>query len=63
MVWSYAAKSHVKLLIQAESSTIRQIINVSGYVRNFHVYKEIDIPRFNHFIQYLNKNFYLVLEN
>ena len=32
-------------------------------VRNFHVYKEIDIPRLNEFMQHLNLNFPLPLEN
>ena len=33
------------------------------YVRKFHIYKEIDVPFLNDFIQYLNLNFYFALEN
>ena len=33
------------------------------YVRNFHIYKGSDIPRLNDFMQYLNLNFHLALEN
>ena len=33
------------------------------YVRNFHIYKEIELPRWNDFIQHLNLNFHLALEN
>ena len=33
------------------------------YVRNFHIYKEIDIPRLNDFMHCLNLNFPLALEN
>ena len=63
MMWSYAAKSHVKLLIQAQYSTTHQIHDMLWYVRNFHIYKVIDIPRLNDFIQNLNLNFHLALEN
>ena len=63
MVWSYAAKSHVKLRIQAQNSTIRHILDIPWSVRNFHIYKEINIPRLNDFIQHLNLNFHLALEN
>ena len=63
MAWSYAAKSHVKLLIKAQNSTIRQILDMPWYVRNFHIYKEIELPRLNDFIQHLNIKFHLALEN
>ena len=33
------------------------------YARNFHIYKEIGLPRLNNFIQHLNLNFHLALEN
>ena len=63
MLWSYAAKSRVKLLIKVQNSTVRQILDKPWYVRNFHIYKEIDIPCFTDFMQHLNFNFYLALEN
>ena len=63
MKGSYAAKSHVKLLIKAQNSTIPQILDMPWYVRNFHIYKEIELPRLNDFIQHLNIKFYLALEN
>ena len=63
LVWSYAAKSHTKLLIQAQTSTIPQILDMSWCVLNFHIYKEIDILSFNDFVQHLNFNFHLALEN
>ena len=40
MVLSYAAKSYVKLLIKAQNSTIRQILDMPWYIRNFHIYKK-----------------------
>ena len=52
MTWSYAAKSHVKLLIKAQNSTVRQILDIAWYVRNFHIYREIELPRLNNFIQH-----------
>ena len=33
------------------------------YVWNFHIYKEIELPRLNDFMQHLNWNFHLPLEN
>ena len=33
------------------------------YVRNFHVYTEIELPMLNDFIQHLNLNFHLASEN
>ena len=33
------------------------------YVRNFHIYKETELPRLNDFMQHLNLNFHLALEN
>ena len=32
-------------------------------VRNFHIFKEIELPCLNNFIQHLNLNFHLALEN
>ena len=61
MVWSYAVKSYVSLLIKFQNSIPRQILDMPCYVRNFHIYKDIDIPRLNDFI-HLNLNFHLVLE-
>ena len=50
IVWSYAAKSHDKLFIKAQNSTIRKILSMPWYIWNFHVYKEIKwfhlIPQF-----------------
>ena len=43
MMWSYAAKSHVKLPIKVQNSTIWQILDIPWYVLNFHIFKEIDI--------------------
>ena len=63
LVWSYATKSHVDLLIKSQNSTIWQILDMPWYIRNFHIYKDINIPRLNDFIQYLNLNFHLALEN
>ena len=63
MTWLCAAKFHVKLLIKAQNSTVRQILDMPWYVRNFHIYKEIELPRLNDFIQHLNLNFHLALEN
>ena len=53
MTWSYAAKSHVKLLIKAQNSTVRQILDMSWYALNFYIYKEIELPHLNDFIQTL----------
>ena len=33
------------------------------YVRNFHIYKEIEFSRLNDFIQHLNIKFHLTLGN
>ena len=33
------------------------------FFRNFHIYKEIDTPRLNDFMQFLNLNFHMALEN
>ena len=33
------------------------------FVRNFHIYKEIELPSLNDFIQHLNLKFHLALEN
>ena len=33
------------------------------YFRNFYIYKEIDIPRLNDFMQHFNLNFHLSLGN
>ena len=33
------------------------------YAQNFHIYKEIDIPGLNDFIQNFNLTFHLALEN
>ena len=63
MVLSYATKSRVKLLIKAQNSTISQILDMTLYIRNFHIYKEIEILRLNDFMQHLNLNFHLALEN
>ena len=61
-MWSYADKSHVKLLIKAQNSTVWQILDMPWYVWNFHIYKEIELPRLNDFIQNLNIKFHLALE-
>ena len=37
--------------------------DVLWYTRNFHIYKEINIPCLNDFIQRLNINGHLALEN
>ena len=63
MMRSYTAKSHVKLLLKSPNSTIRQILDMPLCVRNFHIHKEIELPRLNDFIQHLNLNFHLVFEN
>ena len=63
MTWSYAAKSHIKLFIKAQNSTVRQILDMPWYVQNFHIYKEIEHPRLKDFIQHLNIKFHLALEN
>ena len=63
MVVSYAAKNFVKILIKAQNSTIRQILDMPWNVRNFHIYTEIELPRLNDFIQHLKLNFHLALEN
>ena len=63
LVWSYAVKSHVNLYIKYQNSTVRQILDMPWYVRDFLIYKEIDVSRLNDFIQQINLNFYLVLEN
>ena len=51
------------LLIKTQNSTIRQILDMRWYARNFQVYKEIDIPSLNYFIEHVNLNFHLVLVN
>ena len=45
--------SHIKLLIKVQNSTLRQILDMPWYVQNFHVYKEIELPHLNDFIQTL----------
>ena len=57
MTWSHAAKTYLKLIIKAQNLTFWQIIDILWYVRHFHMYKEIDIPRLNKFMQHVNINF------
>ena len=63
MTGSYAPKSHLKLLMKAQNSTVRQILDMPWYVRNFHIYKEIELSGLKDFIRHLNLNFHLALEN
>ena len=63
MMWSYAAKFHVKLLIKAQNSTVWQILDMAWHVWNFPIYKETELPRLNDFIPYFNLNFHLAFEN
>ena len=63
MMWSYAAKSHVKLLIKVQNSTIRQILDMPWHIQNFHFYKVIYILRLNNYMQHRNLNFLLAWEN
>lgn len=56
--WSYAAKTHINLLIKSQNATIRQIVDVPYYVRNYQIYREINTPKLGDFIQHLNLNFY-----
>ena len=62
MTWSHAAITHVKYLIKSQNSTIRKVLKMPWYVRNFHIYKEIEFPHLNNFM-HLNLNFHLALEN
>ena len=57
MTWSRTAKSHVKLFIKVQNSTVQQILDMSWYVRTFHINKEIELPLLNDFIQHFNLNF------
>lgn len=41
---------------------LRLIYDVPYHVRKFHLYKEINFPKINTFIQHLNINFHLALE-
>ena len=64
MTWSYADKSHVSIwFIKSQNSTIRQVFDMAWYVRNFHSFKEAELPRLIDFIQNLNLNFHLAIEN
>lgn len=61
--WSYAAKMHIKSLLQVQNSTIRQTIDMPCCVRNKYIYRQISAPRFRDFIQELNANFHLSVQN
>ena len=56
-------KFHFSLLMTSQDSSIRQILDTLYCIRNFHIYKGINIARLNDFIQRLNLNFHLTLEN
>ena len=57
MTWSYAVQTLVKLLIKSLSYTVRQILDMPWYIRNFYAFEEIDLPRLNIFIQRLKLTF------
>ena len=40
LVWSFASKSQVSFLIEAQNLSIRQILAISWHFQNFHIYKK-----------------------
>ena len=59
MMYSCTAKIHANLLIKAQNSTIRIVLDVLQNVKNYHIYKEINVARLNDYIQHLNLSFHL----
>ena len=50
-------------LVNRKKGKIGLFFDIPWYGRNYHIYKEINIPRLNDYIQQLNLHFHLVLEN
>lgn len=57
-VWAYAAKTHIKLLLVSQNSTLRQILDLPWYVTNRQMYRALKIPTLDNFIQKLSINFH-----
>ena len=45
MGWSHAAKSNVNLFVKAQNSTIQENLDMSWYIRNYHINEETSVPR------------------
>ena len=63
MIWLFNSKSRINILTRSQNSEIRQIYDTYRYLQNQYFFKETAISHLKHYIQHLNLNFHLALQN